>query len=160
MRGSCRLDLDSTSRSLTTEEDCLVGHEGRACRSYFGLLAKESSLITTVTLSLHIGGNDAVLHVLELLADGVLSVHFSLVATIEELASVSIVLTGCVRHLILEESLLGKLEARVLAHFLGHIPERILYTTSGPTRLLELAVLNLGGLLIVINSIELGIRLH
>ena len=160
MRGSCRLDLDATFRFLTTEEDSLVGLEGRARRSYFGLLAKESRLVTTETLSLHVGGNDSVLHILELIADGVFGVQLSLGATIEELVGGSIVLAGRVRNIILEESFLGKLEARVIAHILRHIFERILYATGGPTRLLELAVLNLGCILIIFNSIELGIRVH
>ena len=125
MCSSCRLDPDAIFRFLTTEEDSLIGHEGRAGRSYFSLLAKEPCLISTVTLSLHIGWNDPVLHILELFTEGVFSSDSTLITAIEELASSRVVLTCCVRHLILEKFLLSKLEAWVIADLLGHIFERI-----------------------------------
>lgn len=98
MRSSCRLDPDAILRFLTTEEDSLIGHEGRASRSYFSFLTKEPSLVSSVTLSLHIGGDDSVLHILELFTDGVFSSNSSLTScrTVEELSSGCVVLTCCV----------------------------------------------------------------
>ena len=161
MRRSCGLNLDATFRSVTSKEDSLVSHEGGAGRSYFGIFTKEPGLISFVTLSLHIGGNNAVMHILELSSDSVFSSDWSSsITSIEELASGSIVLTCCVRHFILEELLLGKLEGRVIAYFLGHILERILCGTIGPAGLLKLAVLELFNLLIILTSVELGVGVH
>ena len=161
MSYSCGLDLDATLRFIATKEDSLVGREGRASRSYFGILAKESSLISSVTFSLHVGWDDAVLHILELSTDSVFSSDWSCSTTsIEELASSSIELTCRVRHIILEELLLGKFEGWVIAYFLGHFCERILHATLGPTCLLELAVLELFNFLIILTSVELGVGVH
>ena len=122
MCGSCGLDLDASLRFITTEEDSLVGHEGRAGRSYFGLFAKEPGLVSTVALSLHIGRDDAVLDILELSTDSVFNSDWSTSTTsIEELASGSIVLRSCIRHFILEELLLSKLEGWICADFCRHI---------------------------------------
>ena len=161
MRCSCGLNLDATFRSVTSEEDSLVSHEGGASRSYFGIFTKEPGLISFVTLSLHIGGNDAVMHILELSTDSVFSSDWSSsITSIEEFASGSIVLTCCVRHFILEELLLGKFEGRVIAYFLRHILERILRGTIGPAGLLKLAVLELFNLLIILTSVKLSIGVH
>ena len=157
----CGLDLDATFRFITTKEDSLVGSEGRAGRSYLGLFAKEPGLVSTVTLSFHIGRNDAVVHILELSTDSVFSSDWSCSTTsIKELSSSSVVLTCCVRHFILEELLLGKLEGWVIAYLLGYILERILYATIGPTGLLKLAVLELFNFLIILTSIEFGVGVH
>ena len=161
MSGSCGLDLDATLRFLTTEEDSLVGREGRASRSYFGILTKEPSLISSVTFSLHVGWDDAVLHILELSTNSVFSSDWSCSSTsIEELASSSVELTCCVRHIILEELLLGKFECWVIAYLLRDFSKRILHATLSPTSLLELAVLELFNFLIILTSVELGVRVH
>ena len=161
LRLCCGLDLDATLRFISTKEDSLVGHEGRASRSYFGLLAEEPGLVSTVTFSFHIGRNDAVLHILELSTDSVFSIDWSCSTTsIKELARSSVVLTCCVRHIILEELLLGMLESWVIAYLLGYILKRILYATIGPTRLLKLAVLELFNFFIILTSIELGVGIH
>ena len=88
--------------------------------------------------------------------------HLSSCSTtsIKELASSSVVLTCCVRHFILEELLLSKLEGWICADFRGHILERILYATVGPAGLLKLAVLELFNLLIILTAVELGIGFH
>ena len=101
------------------------------------------------------------MHILELSTDSVFSSDWSSsITSIEELASGSIVLTCGVRHFILEELLLSKLEGRVIAYFLRHILERILRGTIGPAGLLKLAVLELFNLLIILTSVELSIGVH
>ena len=161
MCGSCGLDLDASFRFVTTKEDSLVGHEGRAGRSYFSFFAKEPGLISTVTLSLHVGRDDAVLDILELSTDSVFSSDWSCSTTsIKELASSSVILRSGVRHFILEELLLSKLEGRICADFCGHILKRILYATIGAAGLLKLAVLELFNFLIILTAVELGIGVH
>ena len=101
------------------------------------------------------------MNILELSTDSVFDSNWSCSATsIEELASGSIVLRSCIRHFILEELLLSKLEGWICADFCGHVLERILYATVGPAGLLKLAVLELFNLLVILAAVELGIRVH
>ena len=99
--------------------------------------------------------------ILELSTDSVFNSNWSTSTTsIEELASGSIVLRSCIRHFILEELLLSKLEGWICADFCGHVLERILCATVGPAGLLKLAVLELFNFLIILTSIEFGVGVH
>ena len=99
--------------------------------------------------------------ILELSTDSVFNSDWSTSTTsIEELASGSIVLRSCIRHFILEELLLSKLEGWICADFCRHILERILCATVGPAGLLKLAILELFNLLVILAAVELGIRVH
>ena len=89
-RVSC--DFEATCLLFTTEEDRLVGLEGRTLGSNLGILSIEGCVILLEALAFHISGNDTILNTLEVVADCVLCGNFALITTIEELTGVLIVL--------------------------------------------------------------------
>ena len=89
-RSGC--DFKASVRSLTSKEDGLIGLEGGTLGAYLSLLTEESSAVFLETLTFHVGRHDAILHILELLADRVTWVDLALVTSIEELAGCCLVL--------------------------------------------------------------------
>lgn len=155
-----RRDLEASLSLLSTEEDGLVGLEGRALRFHFDVFAEKGGFIALESLAIHVGGHDAILHVLELVAEGIGSVELlALIATVEELACVHLVLRGRVADLVLEEPLLGLFECRVVAHVLGNCA-CVVRLALLAARLLELGVAELVHLDVVLTAVELGVGLH
>jgi len=155
-----RSDFEASLRFFASEEDCLIGLEGRALGSHFNVLTEKDGVVALESLALHIGWDNTILHALELVTDSVSWVSLlALNSIVEELAGVHLVLRCSVADLVLEELLLRLFEFWVTANVLGDGGHSIGLALLA-ARLLELGVVQFVHLNIVLTTVEFGIRLH
>ena len=157
---SSRGDFEASVRLFTTEENCSVGLVCGALRSDLGILAEESRVVLLEALALHVGGDDAILHTLESVTNRVSCVQLALVSTVEEPASVGLILRSRITHFILEELLLCRLECRILTHVLGHAGHGVFGLALLAARLLKLRVAQLCDFGVFFAAVELSIGFH
>ena len=154
---SSRSDFEASVWLFTSEENCSVGLVCGALRPDLGILAEEGRVVLLEALALHVGGDDAILHTLESVTNRVSWVQLALVSTVEELASVGLILRSRITHFILEELLLCRLECRVLTHVLRHASHGIFGLALLAARLLQLRVAQLCDFGIFLAAVELSI---
>jgi len=152
------LDFESGLTSLLSSvEGSLVSLIDGALRSDLNLITEEFSLVVLVPLAFHVGGHDAVLDGLESTTESFGWVGLAHTA-IEELRGVEVVLGRRVRDLFLKEFLLCQFKGWVVLQVLGNGLHGVLLGTT--TGLLKFSVGELGYFTVLLDAVEIGIRLH
>ena len=155
---SCsRCDLKSRLWPVLAIEGGSVGLVGRPLRSHLGLISEESSIIVLVSLAVHIGGDNTILHTLELDSNCVTCVQFCLGTPIKEGIGSCVILRGRIGNLVLEESLLSLLEVRVFFDSCRDSLHGVFASTTITTSLVELVIAELVDFGVLVCAIELSI---